>query len=143
MNHLENIPFTYEIADQKCMLELYKKDVSAYFIVNDTEFRNETSMKFLDKILEAVHLTADHNASIVSLRADQFVQIPNSHTSHPIQMVFFGIPSNQLRYQGKHQLHELIKSISAQFLFAKNLSDYQSDLDKKLLWKCLKEMFLL
>jgi hypothetical protein len=142
VNHIENIPFYYDIPDKSDVLKFYRQGIHTYVFVNQSEYDQSEKMEFLQKIMSAAQLIPNDNASIVPVPTNTTIRFSELPKTELIQCVFFGISANTLEYQGNTNLYERIQTLQLHLLFVKSLAEYSNEAHKKLLWMALKEMFL-
>ncbi|MBK9107533.1 MAG: hypothetical protein IPM92_03910 [Saprospiraceae bacterium] len=142
MNHIDNIPFYYEIPIKSGGIDFFKPGIHNYIFVNQQEYEQTSQMEFLHKIMGAIKLAPNINTLIIPVPAESKIHVSEMPSNEELKCIFFGIPTNNLDYQGSSSLHEKIQMLHLQFLFAKTLGEYSSEIDKKMLWQALKLMFL-
>lgn len=92
--------------------------------------------------MNAIQLTPHLNTLIIPVPTDSIIHVSGFPSNQELKCIFFGIMPKNLEYQGNTKLHEKIQMLHLQFLFAKTLGEYSSEVDKKMLWQALKLMFL-
>lgn len=112
------------------------------FIIKESD-HSESNITFLSKILKAIQLDLNANASLVILKNDHkgsLMEYLDSNREYNI--VTFGINAISLNLQINTFLYKKVPIQNINLLFAHSLQDLQNDVPKKKkLWSELQELF--
>lgn len=112
------------------------------FVIKESD-NTDANITFLSKILKAIQLDLNSNASLVILKNDRKGSIMEYLESNKeYNIVTFGINAKSLNLQINTFLYKKVPIQNINLLFAHSLQDLQNDVPKKKkLWSELQELF--
>lgn len=123
-------------------LGMHKKGILVLVNSSNSPFVNDEELAYLNRILNACHLTLEDVAliNIATLPGVNYLQLLNQFPSQ--QVICFGVSPDQLQLPIDFPFYQLQKSGSATYLHALPLQELEPDEEaRKKLWSSLKKLF--